>query len=54
MSRDFVSSLIQRGLSLAKLGGHESCENGDLMFFYLSRDHVIEVPCDFVRGLPSS
>ena len=38
----------------AKFWVHRSCESGDIPFFYLSRDHSVDVSRDFVGGVPSS
>ena len=37
----------------AKFGVHKSCESRDIKFFYLSREHLIDVSRDFVGGVPS-
>ena len=37
-----------------KFGVHRPCESGNITFFYLSREHYIEVSCDFMGRVPSS
>ena len=39
---------------LVKFGVHRSCESGDIPFFYLPRDHNVELSRDFVGGVLSS
>ena len=38
----------------AKFAVHRSCESGDIPFFYLSCDHLVDVSRDFLGGVPSS
>ena len=52
VSRDFVGPLILSHQS-AKFGVHRPCESGNITFF-MSCDLDIEVPLDFVVGVPTS
>ena len=38
----------------AKFGVHKPCESKDIKFFDWSRDHVVDVSCDFVDEISSS
>ena len=38
----------------AKFGVHRPCKSKDIKFFDLSRDHVVDVSCDFVHEISSS
>ena len=53
VSHDFVGEVLSSSHP-AKLGVHRPCESKNITFLYLSRDHNIEVPRDFVGGIPSS
>ena len=55
VSHDFVGggSLVLSH-ELAKFRIHRPCESGDITFFDLSRDHVVDVSCDFVDEISSS
>ena len=53
VSHDFVGEVLSSSHP-AKLRVHRPCESKNITFLYLSRDHNIEVPRDFVGGIPSS
>ena len=38
----------------AKFAVHRSCESGNIPFFYLPCDHLLDVSRDFLDGVPSS